>query len=977
MSKKLIKNMALLVALLALCLTAAFSASAATENGYTYTVTDGKATITAVDSTVTGDVVIPDTLGGYPVTEIGGIRNDPWEDSDWIIGAFEKCTGLTSVTIPESVTSISHRAFANCTGLTKIYWNAKNVSLEGVNDDCSVFTNAGTATDGIEVVFGDTVESIPDFTFCGCDMGSFAYNANVNIKSVTIGNSVKSIGDYAFYGCAGLTRINWNAESVSDFTNEYDEHYNAFYKAGSAVDGIEVVFGDNVKRVPAYAFFVDDSSYSPKIKTVTIGNSVTSIGEYAFKNCTCLTSVTFGNGISSIGESVFENCTELTNITIPESVTSITDQAFANCTGLTNINWNAKNVRLKDVPSISDYCSVFTNAGTATEGIEVVFGDTVESIPDFAFCRSGFGDAYNANVNIKSVTIGNSVKSIGKYAFYSCAGLTNVTIPDSVTSIGSSAFAGTAWLDAQPYGDVYAGKVYYTYKGTMPENTSIVIKDGTKGIAGEAFYDKRNLVEITIPDSVTNIGNSSFRNCSFKNITIPDSVQSIGNYAFSDCDSISRIEIPGNVKTIGDGAFEYCSDLQYIFIEDGVEKIGDVAFCHASIKQIVIPDSVTEIGSGAFSFCGSLSGVTIGNGIEVIEGGAFNDCPNLTEIKLGRNIKTIEEDAFTGLLNFPEVYFAGSEAEWQAVSVHNSNDMLLRGNMHYNADISHDHFYNEEIVRQATCTEDGETLYICDCGKVSHREVIPASHSYCIDDVVEPTCTEDGYTWYYCTRCDDSYKDDFVPARGYHVPGAWIYETGSCTEGGTRYKECVDCGEIVESEDVEPTEHTVVTDPATPATCTTSGLSEGSHCSVCGEVLAEQEYIPATGHTEVFTEYVEPTCTEDGKTVGKVCSVCGEVIIPAVTIPARGHHYTEWIVTANPTCTVDGKQIKICACGLYEEESIPAAGHADADGDGVCDNCLCVTDGTQQGEEEKPNSFFARIREFFAKLIEMLKNLFK
>ena len=181
----------------------------------------------------------------------------------------------------------------------------------------------------------------------------------------------------------------------------------------------------------------------------------------------------------------------------------------------------------------------------------------------------------------------------------------------------------------------------------------------------------------------------------------------------------------------------------------------------------------------------------------------------------------------------------------------------------------------------------------------------------------------------------------------------------------------------MESEGVAPTEHTVVTDPATPATCTTSGLSEGSHCSVCGEVLAEQEYIPATGHTEVFTEYVEPTCTEDGKTIGKVCSVCGEVIIPAVTIPARGHHYTEWIVTANPTCTVDGKQIKICACGLYEEESIPAAGHVDADGDGVCDNCLCVTDGTQQGEEEKPNSFFARIREFFAKLIEMLKNLFK
>ena len=738
MSKKLIKNMALLVALLALCLTAAFSASAATENGYTYTVTDGKATITAVDSTVTGDVVIPDTLGGYPVTELEECLFADRTDLTGItipksvtsIGecAFYGCTGLKSITIPEGVTSISDEAFGYCTGLTKIYWNAKNVSLIEYDDYCSVFTSAGTATDGIEVVFGDTVESIPDFAFSKCEMWYVAYNANVNIKSVTIGNSVKSIGKYAFYSCAGLT----------------------------------------------------------------------------------------------------------------------------------------------------------------------------------------------------NVTIGNSVTSIGESAFYDCAGLTNVTIPDSVTSIGSSAFADTAWLDAQPYGDVYAGKVYYTYKGTMLANTSVVIKDGTKGIADRAFEKRGNLVEITIPDGVTSIGES----------------------AFLSCDNLRYIEIPGSVKTIGDNAFEECYGLRYVSIEEGVEKIGDFAFSRCSVRNIIIPDSVTDLGL-AFYACDSLESVTIGNGVDTIKSvyddmegnyGAFHNCPNLTEIKLGRNIKTIEVVAFTGLLNFPEVYFAGSEEEWQAVSVHNSNDMLLRGNMHYNADISHTHSYKDEIISSATCTEDGRKLVVCDCGKIISFEAIPA--------------------------------------KG-HTLSAWIYETGSCTEGGTRYKECVDCGEIVESEYVAPTEHTVVTDPAVAATCTTSGLSEGSHCSVCGEVFAEQEYIPATGHTEVFTEYVEPTCTEDGKTIGKVCSVCGEVIIPAVTIPARGHHYTEWIVTANPTCTVDGKQIKICACGLYEEESIPAAGHVDADGDGVCDNCLCVTDGTQQGEEEKPNSFFARIREFFAKLIEMLKNLFK
>lgn len=315
MSKKLIKNMALLVALLALCLTAAFSASAATENGYTYTVTDGKATITAVDSTVTGDVVIPDTLGGYPVTEIGGTYNN-W--GGWR-GAFQDRTDLTNVTIGNSVTSIDKSAFCGCTGLTSII--------------------------------------IPD--------------------------SVTNIGESAFYNCAGLT-----------------------------------------------------------------------------------------------------------SITIPENVTSIGYFAFSGCTGLAQINWNAKDVSYNG--RMEAFNPVFIDAGTDTNGIDVIFGDTVESVPDFAFCATDdCENALDINENIKSVTLVSSVRSIGKYAFYSCAGLTNVTIPDSVTSIGSSAFAGTAWLDAQPYGDVYAGKVYYTYKGTMPENTSIVIKNGTKSIADSAFYQKR------------------------------------------------------------------------------------------------------------------------------------------------------------------------------------------------------------------------------------------------------------------------------------------------------------------------------------------------------------------------------------------------------------------------------------------------------------------------------------------------------
>ena len=261
----------------------------------------------------------------------------------------------------------------------------------------------------------------------------------------------------------------------------------------------------------------------------------------------CNNSVIPGDGsVTSIGDYAFAYCTSLASVTIPDSVTSIGSYAFYNCTSLTSVT----------IP------------------------ESVTSIGRYAFSDCS---------GLTSITIGNGVTSIGSNAFSGCSGLTSITIPDSVTSIGSNAFYDTAWYSSQSDGVVYAGKVAYKYKGTMPSNTSVVLEEGTLGIADSAFYGYSGLTSVTIPNGVT----------------------SIGDYAFASCDSLTSIVIPDSVTSIGDYAFGYCDSLTSVTIGNGVTSIGSDAFYNCtSLTSIVIPDSVTSIGHFAFRGCTSLTSVT-------------------------------------------------------------------------------------------------------------------------------------------------------------------------------------------------------------------------------------------------------------------------------------------------------------------------------------------------------------------------------
>ena len=448
---------------------------------------------------VSGDVVIPSTLTyngtTYSVTSIGE-------------QAFYYCSGLTSVTIPNSVTSIGNREFSACSSLNSINVASGNThysSIDGVlyNYVQDTLIKCPGAKTSVTIPIGVTF--IGEQAFRGCrgltsvtipnsvtSIGEVAFSDCSGLTSVTIGNSVTSIGDYVFSGCSGLTSVTIgnSVTSIGD---------GAFYYC-SSLTSINVASGNthysSIDGV-LYNYVQDTLMQCPCAKTsITIPNSVTSIGEHAFENCSGLTSVTIPNSVTSIGGSAFWCCRGLTSVTIGNSVTSIGEAAFYNCSGLTS----------------------------------VTIGNSVTSIG---------GSAFENCSGLTSVTIGNSVTSIGGSAFYNCSGLTSVTIGNSVTSIGDGAFYNCSGLttlnfnaiNCQDFEEYYN---YYPFSGT-------------------------SLTTVNIGDSVQRIPANFVRGCSgLTSVTIGNSLTSIGDRAFYECINLSSLVSSATVPpTIGNEAFPY------------------------------------------------------------------------------------------------------------------------------------------------------------------------------------------------------------------------------------------------------------------------------------------------------------------------------------------------------------------------------------------------------------------------------------
>ena len=542
--------------------------------------------------------------------------------------AFYGCTGLTSVTIGNSVTSIGDYAFKGCSSL-------------------------------ISVEIPNSVTSIGEEAFSYC----------TDLTSVTIGNSVTSIGTYAFVGCTSLTKV--NITDIAAWCNI----------AFSAISG-------NPSSNPLYYakhLYVNDE----EVTELVIPNSVTSIGSYAFYNCSGLTSVTIPESVASIGYYAFYNCSGLTSVTIGNSVTNIRDYAFYNCRSLISVTIP------NSVTSIGEYAFYAVP--------NIVYSGRAAGSPWGAISVNGYVDGYLVYSNQSKntllacfrsaqgeIVIPNSVTSIRSQAFDGCSGLTSVTIPESVTSIGNRAFDGCSGLTKVNIMDIAAWCNIAFSSGSNPlyyakhlyvndeEVTELVIPNSVTSIGSYAFYNCSGLTSVTIPNSVTSIGNQAFWDCtSLTSVTIPNSVTSIGDYAFVGCSSLTSVTIGNSVTSIGASAFSYCSGLTSVTIPNSVTSIGEAAFHSCTgLTSVTIPNSVTSIGEAAFRDCSSLTSVTIGNSVTSIGSRAFSGCSGLTSVTIPNSVTSIGSYAFYAV---PNIVYSGraTGSPWGALSVNGYVDGYL------------------------------------------------------------------------------------------------------------------------------------------------------------------------------------------------------------------------------------------------------------------------------------------------------------
>ena len=623
---------------------------------------------------------------------------------------FCACSRLREITIPKSVTSIESLAFGDCERLNVYYSGDINdwVKINFGGNENPLSAAGNLYVNGDELV---TDANIDTSTY----INASAFSGYDKLTSITLGAQVYRIGEYAFLNCTNLENI-YYASDINDWVSISfgDDSANPLSNGANLyINGNELVTEANIDiatSIGDFAFYNYD-----KLTSAIIGNQVTRMGDKVFRDCSILSNVKIGNKVSSIGEDTFKDCINITSLDIPSSVKSIGDGAFSGCYHLASIS----------IPS--SVTSIGSHAFYSCCSLTSVILPRINNlgIATFWGCSS-----------LISIDIPSSVTSIDRSVFYNCSSLTSVIIPSSVTSIDDGVFSGCYSLvyvvnksslefNAGDYGtssnwellEIVSdesdmnlielnGNLYKDYNG---ERYFIKNVDGSMEIEIDPTcdqiyqyaFDKGNytsfsmvdnnqiingndMLTITIPSSVTAIGDNAFLNCySLAYVVNKSSVAfARGDYGTSSGDNpileIVSDEADVVFVDIGGNLYKDYNDVRYfvknldgsseIVVDSSCDQIYQYAFyLRNDITSVTFPEGLTTIGEGAFSYCTSLTSLTIPNSVTSITSGAFEGCANISTVYLGSGVRYMNSDAFLGC-GIKDVYFAGTVENWMSIT---------------------------------------------------------------------------------------------------------------------------------------------------------------------------------------------------------------------------------------------------------------------------------------------------------------------
>jgi len=419
------------------------------------------------------------------------------------------------------------------------------------------------------------------------------------------------------------------------------------------------------------------------IRTVTVGEGISTVGDCAFAECSSLTSLALPNGITSIGNNAFSTCSGLTSITLPSSVTSIGICAFGSCSSLTSITIPEGVTTISEIAfsgcsalaGITIPGSVTTiesNAFDHCTGLtSIVLPDSVTTIGEWAF---GYCEG------LTSVTVNSGAATIGSYAFFGCTGLASVSLPNGAAGIGREAFKGcTALADAD--GFVIVDGILFDYTGSV---AIITIPTGVTSIGAGAFENKTQLTSVTIPSSVTSIGGEAFKGCT--GLADADGFVIVRGIMFDYTGSAAEVTVPSGVTSLSAGIFFFCDYLE----------------------SITLPESVTSISSSPFFMCMNLRHIYLLGSTISIEADTFEDLTATVHYSCGLKLTAAEKAS------------CGGDCTWEVL-----------------------HSGCTTVTVPATCTEGGSVTEVCACGEQKNpvETLEPLGHK-----VENGVCTRCGYT---------------------------------------------------------------------------------------------------------------------------------------------------------------------------------------------------------------------------------------